>query len=290
MSSSEILKKVKRIQLKIARLSTDTVSGHYISAFKGSGIEFDEVREYLPGDDIRTIDWNVTARSGTTFVKRYIEERELTMMLMVDLSGSQYFGSSLLKSELAAEIAAMFAFLAIKNNDRVGLLIFTDHCEKFIPPHKGRGHVLRVVREILGHMPCGRKTDITQALTFMDKVLRQRSVAFLISDFRDTGYEKALQQIARHHDVVAVRITDPREFELPAVGLAVFEDNETGKQRMIDTSRREVREKVIANARAIHEENSRILRSGRVDLIDLRTDQSYVVELQKFFRRRELRR
>lgn len=290
MPSSEILRKVKRIQLKIARLSTDAVSGHYISAFKGSGIEFDEVREYLPGDDIRTIDWNVTARSGITFVKRYIEERELTMMLMVDLSGSQCFGSTILKSELAAEIAALFAFLAIKNNDRVGLLIFTDRCETFIPPHKGRGHVLRVVREILGHKPCSRGTDIAQALNFMDKVLHQRSIVFLISDFRDTRYEKALQQIARRHDLVAVRITDPREFELPSLGLVTFEDNETGARMALDTSLRRVRDTVARNALARHEENTRILRSSRVDLIDLSTDQPYLGELQKFFRRRELRR
>lgn len=290
MQSSEIIKKVRKIQLKVAKLSSDIISGSYTSAFKGSGIEFNEVREYLPGDDIRTIDWNVTARSSAPFVKRYIEERELTMILMVDLSGSQYFGSTLLKSELTAEIAALFAFLAIKNNDKVGLLIFTDKCETYIPPSNGRGHVLRVIREILGHTSASKGTDITQALNFIDKVIYNKSIIFLISDFMDTGYEKALQRIRHRHDLVAVSISDPREFELPPLGLVEMEDNETGMKVLVDTSARRVRNKLRDSALRRHQYNIRLLKSNRVDVIELRTDQPYLPALQKFFHKRELRR
>jgi uncharacterized protein (DUF58 family) len=224
--SKEVLKKIKGIQLKISHMSNEVISGNYISAFKGTGIEFNEVREYIPGDDIRAIDWNVTARVGTPFVKRYVEERELTVMLMDDLSGSQYFGTAdNLKSELAAEISALIAFLAIKNNDKVGLLIFSDICEKYLPPQKGRLHVLRVIREILGYQPVHTGTDINQSLNFINKVLKHRSIIFLISDFRDTGFENSLKSISRRHDVIAVNISDPRECDLPAVGVIEFQDN-----------------------------------------------------------------
>ena len=291
MLPKEILKKVKKIQLKIARMSTDVLSGSYISAFKGSGVEFDEVREYIPGDDIRSIDWNVTARSGTPFIKRYVEERELTMILMVDLSASERFGSgTALKSELAAEIAALLAFLAIKNNDKVGLLIFSDTCEKYIAPQKGRGHVLRVIREILGYEPHSTGTNIAQALNFINKVTNHRSIIFLLSDFLDTEFEGAIKSLAKKHDLVTVRLTDPRELELPALGLMEFEDNETGKRVLLDTSAPSVRQQVQNAVLERNENVSRIFKNNKIDMIEIATDQSYLEPLQKFFLRRERRR
>lgn len=290
MLSKEILKKIKGIQLKIARMSNEVISGSYISAFKGVGIEFNEVREYIPGDDIRAIDWNVTARAGTPFVKRYVEERELTVMLMVDLSGSQYFGTAdNLKSELAAEISALIAFLAIKNNDKVGLLIFSDTCEKYLPPQKGRLHVLRVIREILGFKPSHSGTDIAQSLDFVNKVLKHRSIIFLISDFRDQGFEKSLKHIARRHDLVAVNITDPRECDLPAVGVVEFEDNETGERILFDTSSKICRDEFHRNALADFNQKVQMFKSNKIDLIEIATDKSYVEPLQKFFIKRQRR-
>jgi uncharacterized protein (DUF58 family) len=288
--SKEILKKIKGIQLKIARISNEVISGSYISAFKGVGIEFNEVREYIPGDDIRAIDWNVTARAGTPFVKRYVEERELTVMLMVDLSGSQYFGTAdNLKSELAAEISALIAFLAIKNNDKVGLLIFSDTCEKYLPPQKGRLHVLRVIREILGFKPSHSGTDIAQSLDFVSKVLKHRSIIFLISDFRDQGFEKSLKHIARRHDLVAVNITDPREYDLPAVGVVEFEDNETGERILFDTSSKICRDEFHRNALAGFNQKLQMFKANKIDLIEIATDKSYVEALQKFFIKRQRR-
>jgi uncharacterized protein (DUF58 family) len=288
--SKEILKKIKGIQLKISRMSNEVISGYYISAFKGMGIEFNEVREYNPGDDIRAIDWNVTARTGTPFIKRYVEERELTVMLMVDLSGSQRFGTAdALKSELAAEISALIAFLAIKNNDKVGLLLFSDSCEKYLPPQKGRLHVLRVIREILGFTPANTGTDIEQALSFVNKVLKHRSIIFLISDFRDSGFEKSLKSITRRHDVVAVNITDPREYDLPAIGVVEFQDNETGARMLFDTSSPASREKFRYNAKERINQNSRIFKANKVDLIEIATDKSYLEPLQKFFLKRQRR-
>lgn len=290
MLSKEILKKIKGIQLKIARISNEVISGSYISAFKGVGIEFNEVREYIPGDDIRAIDWNVTARAGTPFVKRYVEERELTVMLMVDLSGSQYFGTAdNLKSELAAEISALIAFLAIKNNDKVGLLIFSDTCEKYLPPQKGRLHVLRVIREILGFKPSHSGTDIAQSLDFVSKVLKHRSIIFLISDFRDQGFEKSLKHIARRHDLVAVNITDPREYDLPAVGVVEFEDNETGERILFDTSSKICRDEFHRNALAGFNQKLQMFKANKIDLIEIATDKSYVEALQKFFIKRQRR-
>jgi Uncharacterized conserved protein (some members contain a von Willebrand factor type A (vWA) domain) len=288
--SKEILKKIKGIQLKISHLSNEVISGSYISAFKGVGIEFNEVREYIPGDDIRAIDWNVTARAGMPFVKRYVEERELTVMLMVDLSGSQHFGTAgNLKSELAAEISALIAFLAIKNNDKVGLLIFSDTCEKYLPPQKGRLHVLRVIREILGFKASHTGTDITQSLDFVNKVLKHRSIIFLISDFRDQGFEKSLKNLARRHDLVAVNITDPRESELPAIGVVEFEDNETGERILFDTSSAACRDEFQRTAAARAERNIQMFKANKIDLIEIATDKSYIEPLQKFFMKRQHR-
>jgi uncharacterized protein (DUF58 family) len=290
MLSKEILKKIKGIQLKISRMSNEVISGHYISAFKGMGIEFNEVREYFPGDDIRAIDWNVTARTGTPYLKRYVEERELTVMLMVDLSGSQRFGTAdALKSELAAELSALIAFLAIKNNDKVGLLIFSDICEKYLSPQKGRLHVLRVIREILGFTPSNTGTNIEQALSFVNKVLKHRSIIFLLSDFRDNGFEKSLKSITRRHDLVAVNITDPRESDLPSIGIVELQDNETGARALFDTSSPTCREKFCALALERMNKNARMFKANKVDLIEIATDKSYLEPLQQFFLKRQHR-
>ncbi len=290
MLSKEILKKIKGIQLKISHMSNEVISGSYISAFKGVGIEFNEVREYIPGDDIRAIDWNVTARAGAPFIKRFIEERELTVMLMVDLSPSQHFGTAeSLKSELAAEISALIAFLAIKNNDKVGLLIFSNTCEKYLPPQNGRLHVLRVIREILGFQAAGSGTDIAGALNFVNKVLKRRSIIFLISDFRDDDFEKSLKSIASRHDLVAVNITDPRETELPEIGIVEFQDNETGEKILFDTSSKNSREEFRRNALARIKQNSQIFKASKIDVIEIATDKSYLEPLQKFFMKRQHR-
>lgn len=290
MLSKEILKKVRKIQYKISRMSNEMISGQYTSVFKGAGIEFDEVREYIPGDDIRSIDWNVTARSGVPHIKRFAEERELTVMLAIDLSGSQRFGSvGSLKSELAAEISALLAFLAIKNNDKVGLLIFTDTCEKYLPPQKGRRHVLRVIREILGYQPNGTGTKVEEALKFVNRILKQRSVIFLVSDFIDDNFEKILGVVSRRHDLVAVRLKDPREAELPRLGLVEFEDNETGRRVLIDTADEQVRLLVKAEARRRDEALAKLFRRNKVDLIEIFTDRPYLEPVQKFFKLRERR-
>lgn len=290
MLSKEILKKVRKIQYKISRMSNEMISGQYTSVFKGVGIEFDEAREYIPGDDIRSIDWNVTARSGVPHIKRFAEERELTVMLAIDLSGSQRFGSvGSLKSELAAEISALLAFLAIKNNDKVGLLIFTDTCEKYLPPQKGRRHVLRVIREILGYQPNGTGTKVEEALKFVNRILKQRSVIFLVSDFIDDNFEKILGVVARRHDLVAVRLKDPREAELPRLGLVEFEDNETGRRVLIDTADEQVGLLVKAEARRRDEALAKLFRKNKVDLIEIFTDRPYLEPVQKFFKLRERR-
>lgn len=286
----EILKKIKGIQLKIARMSNEVISGQYVSTFKGMGIEFNEIREYIPGDDIRSIDWNVTARAGTPFIKKFVEERELTVMLMVDLSGSQRFGTvNSLKSELAAEISALIAFLAIKNNDKVGLLIFSDVSEKYLAPQKGRLHVLRVIREILGFTPSHRGTDILGALNHVNKVLKHRSIIFLLSDFKDTGFEKALKTMSKRHDVVAVRITDPSEHQLPSIGLVEFQDNETGARMLVDTSARSVREGFNQLALERLEQNAKLFKANKIDVIEVSTAKSYLEPLQQFFLKRQRR-
>lgn len=290
MLPQEIIKKVKHIQLKMLHLSNDVMSGHYISAFKGTGIEFDEVREYVPGDDIRSIDWNVTARSRTPYIKRYVEERELTVILIVDLSASQRFGTvNALKSELAAEISALLAFLAIKNNDKVGLLIFSDTCERYVPPQKGRRHVLRVIREILAYEPTGTGTNINEALTFINKVIKHRSIVFLISDFMNVDFERSLKSLTRHHDLVAVSLSDPKEKELPPIGLVEFRDAETGGRMLLDTSLPQVRAAFKQRALDRAKATEKIFKRNKVDLIDISTDQPYLQPLQKFFLKRERR-
>jgi len=290
MIPKEILKKVKRIEITTRGMVNDVFSGEYHSVFKGRGMEFSEVREYQIGDDIRTIDWNVTARMGHPYVKVFEEERELTVMLLVDVSSSGNFGTfERMKGEIAIEICALLAFSAIKNNDKVGLIIFTDKIEKFIPPKKGKSHVLRVLRELLYHQPQGTKTDIADALEYLNRVTKRRSVVFLVSDFINTGYEKALQIANRRHDIVAITVTDPREMALPDVGFIELEDAETGEVVLVDTSYSEVRNLYSKQSSQDIISRNKLFKSINVDHIDIQTDKAYIEPLIKFFRMRAKR-
>jgi len=286
----EVLEKVRRIEITTRSMVRETFAGHYSSIFKGRGMEFDEVREYQPGDDIRTIDWNVTARTGWLHVKKYVEERELTVLIVFDASGSFDFGTSLrLKRELAAEVGAVLAFSATRNNDKVGLLIFTDKIEAFIPPHKGTKHVLRIIREILHFKPSSRGTDIGQALEYAMRVIKRHSVMFFISDFRDKDYEKALTVANRRHDVVAVTVGDPSEYDIPPVGLIEVEDGESEERVVLDlTTEKNARYFREINAQLAAERKG-ILSRARVDEINLGTERDYAEPLVRFFRERERR-
>ena len=290
MLSKELLQKVKHIEIRTSRLVNAAMGGEYHSVFKGQGMEFDEVRAYQYGDDMRSIDWNVSARQGHLYVKRYVEERELTVMLMVDLSGSKDFGTvRRMKNELAAEVAALLAFSAIQNNDRVGALIFTDVVEKYIPPKKGRKHVLRVVRELLAYEPVHRRTSIETAVKYLNNVLTKKSVVFLISDFFDQGYEKSLRVANQRHDLVSLPIRDPRETELPNVGIIQMLDPESGETFWLDTGIRQVRDRYRRMAADSVEVRNRIFRRNRIEFVDIFTHQPYDVPLVKFFRARAKR-
>jgi uncharacterized protein (DUF58 family) len=280
----EMIRRIRRIEIRTRRLVNDSMAGEYHSVFRGRGMEFSEVREYQAGDDIRTIDWNVTSRMGHPYVKKYVEERELTVALLVDASGSGDFGSiSRMKGAMAAEVSALLAFSAIQNNDRVGLVQFTDRIEKHVPAKKGRTHVLRVIRELLMARPASRGTDIGQALDFAMHVFRKRSVMFLISDFMAEGYESALRRAARRHDLVCLVIGDPREEELPAVGLMEVEDAETGERMVVDTLDPALRRDYRATALRRREERRRLLRKLGIDSVELATDRPYDVPLVRFF-------
>jgi uncharacterized protein (DUF58 family) len=291
MIPREILKQVRRIEISTRGLVNEVFSGEYHSVFKGRGMSFAEVREYQYGDDVRSIDWNVTARTGSPFVKVFEEERELTVMLLVDVSASGDFGTrERLKAEVAVEICALLAFSAIKNNDKVGLVIFSDHVEKFVPPRKGRRHVLRVLRELLYHRPEGRGTDIAVALEYLTHVQRKKAVTFLVSDFRDDGFEKALAVAGRRHDLIAVRLADAREQELPPVGLIELEDPETGERVVVDTSSPSFRSAFRSVNGRRRAALNRALRRSRVDVIDIETGRPYVKPLMRFFEDRMRRR
>ena len=286
----ELLKKVKRIEISTRSVVNEVFSGEYHSVFKGRGMEFAEVREYQPGDDIRTIDWNVSARSGHPYVKVFEEERELTVMLLVDVSSSGNFGTTeQLKREVAAELSAVLAFSAIKNNDKVGLIIFSDRIEKFIPPRKGRKHVLRVIREILFYKPQEATTDLNIALEYLSRVIKRRSTAFLISDFLTEGYEKSLQVANKKHDLIAVTITDPREVTLPDAGMIDLEDAETGETVLVDTGSAELRRRFFDEAMQERNKKTDFFKSIGVDHIDILTDRSYVQPITRFFRMRARR-
>ncbi len=306
MIPREILKKIRQIELRTNRLVNETLGGQYHSVFKGQGMNFEEVREYQPGDEVRTIDWNVTARMNHPFVKKFVEERELTLMLVVDASGSGLFGSGdQSKRELAAEIASVLAFSAIRNNDKVGLILFTDEVEKYMPPKKGRRHVLRVIREILFFEPKLRGTNLNGALDFLNRVTAHRAITVVISDFlepaeiddaRRSGQRAgvpslstALRQANRRHDVVAVQIIDPHETELPALGRLILQDAETGDVVEVNTSSA-TRRAFAEQQHQWQSELDRLLRSARVDAIQLRTNASYAAALGRFFETRERRR
>lgn len=270
---------------------TDVFAGQYHSVFKGRGMEFDEVREYLPGDDIQSIDWNVTARTGSPHIKKFVEERELTVMLMLDASMSCRFGSEKqLKSRLAAELSSVLAFSAIRNNDKVGLIIFTDRIEKFVPPRKGLRHVLRVIREALYYKPEGKGTDISMALEYLNKVTKRRAITFLISDFFAKDFKKRLSVANKRHDVIAITITDPRETDMPDVGMVRLNDAETGCERIIDTSSKSFRRRYRESSEEKFKLRKELLRSAGTDVIDVRTDTPYTKELIRFFRMRRKRR
>lgn len=315
MIPRDILKRIRQIEIRTKRLVSESAAGQYHSAFKGQGMDFDEVRDYQPGDDVRAIDWNVTARMNHPFIKKFVEERELTVMLVVDLSGSGLFGScDYTKRELAAEIASVLAFSAIRNNDKVGLLLFTEEVEKYVPPRKGRRHVLRVIREILFFEPRRRGTDVQAALDFLQRVQSRRSVVVLVSDFlgqtRTQSDDVAahlrrgaiwtgtlaqvplatLRQARRRHDVIAVQVVDRYELELPALGRMIFKDAETGEAMEIDTGNRIRREAFKERQRRTQRELEKLFRSAAIDFIQLRTNQPYAAALAKFFEARERRR
>ena len=290
MNEKEILKKIQRIEIFTDRLVNTVFAGEYESVFKGQGITFDEVREYQVGDEIRTIDWNVTARMGQAYIKKYVEERELVMMLVVDMSASTSFGSiAETKAEIAAEIAALLAFSAIKNNDKVGLICFTDTVEHFVTSRKGRRHVLRVVRDILHFQPKQSGTNIETALSFADRVLKPHSVVFLISDFKDTGYEKQLRLSSKQHSLIAITLQDRREVELPDVGLIELADAESGETIVLDTRSEEARQLYREHNQRADAERRQIFRSNQIDSIHIRTDEPYVKPLIRFFRQRASR-
>jgi len=290
MLPAEILRKVRRIEIRTRRLVNESLAGEYHSVFKGRGMEFSEVREYQFGDDIRTIDWNVTSRMGHPYVKKHVEERELTVLLLVDVSGSGDFGTRRqLKREIQAEICSLLAFSAIKNNDRVGFMAFSDRIETFLRPRKGKDHVLRVIREVLYFKPQGRTTDIAMALEHLMHTVTKRSVVFVVSDFLGADFARPLRVAARKHDVIAVTVTDPREEELPALGLLELEDAETGDRVLVDARDRRTRDSFRAWALERRAQRQALFRSVGVDALELHTDRPYDVPLVRFFHLRARR-
>lgn len=287
MIPKELFKKIRRLEIQTKGLVENVFGGEYHSAFKGRGIEFAEVRPYQYGDDIRTIDWNVTARMDETYVKTFEEERQQTLMLAVDISGSENFGSQRqLKREMAAEICAVIAFSAIKNNDKVGLLLFSDEVELFVPPKKGRRHVLRLIRDLFAHETQSHGTDISDALEHLLHVLGQRSIAILISDFMDEGFENPLRALSLRHDTIAIQLSDPREEELPPVGLVTLTDAETGESVLVDTRSKNAREVFAEHNRKRQEQLDQLFRRIGLDAVRIRTDKGYVEPLVRFFRYR----
>ncbi len=290
MLPREVIQKVRRIEITTRRMVTDVLAGEYHSIFKGRGMEFSDVREYMMGDDVRTIDWNVTSRTGTLHVKKFVEERELTVLLMLDASGSADFGTtSRFKREVAAEIGALLAFSAIKNNDRVGAIVFTDEVEMFIPPRKGRSHVLRVIRDLLYFAPKGKKTNLAAAMEFLNSVTRKRAVVFVLSDFLTSGFEKPFRVAAKKHDVISIFLSDPRERDIPKAGMVELEDAETGHRMLLDTADRRALAAFTQHADARVQGQMDALTAMGVDIIDVNTGEPYDRPLQRFFERRARR-
>src|SRR5256885_3368269 len=287
MLPRDILQQVRRIHIRTSRLVDDVLAGAYHSTFKGRGMDFDEVREYMPGDEVRTIDWNVTARRGQPYVKRYVEERELTVMLLVDLSASGQFGSVLrLKTDIATELCAVLAWSAIRNHDKVGLILFTDAIETFVPPQKSRRHVLRVIREVLYFQPQRRRTDIGQALAYLHNVSRRRTVSFLVSDFLASGYETPLRIAQRRHDIIPVSITDRRELSLPRLGFLELQDLETGAHIVVDTASAAVREAYARRRAAAVERRRPLVQTLGLAAIEVGTGEPYINPLMRFLDRK----
>ena len=291
MSTSALLKKVRKIEIKTKGLSNHIFAGEYHTAFKGKGMAFSEVREYQPGDDIRSIDWNVTARYNSPFVKVFEEEREMTVMLLIDVSASGNFGTQeQFKRELATELAAILAFSAINNNDKVGVIFFTDKVEQFIPPKKGKSHILRIIREVLAFQPTGKGTDIAGALEYFSAVIKKRSICFILSDFMSNKFDRPLKIASKKHDLVALRIHDTREDTLPNVGLVPMQDAETEKMLFVDTSSKKVRDNFAKNRAQATEKLRKLFPASGVDLIDITTGTDYVKPLINFFKTRGKRR
>ena len=287
---TDLLKKVRQIDITSRKVVTELLGGEYKSVFKGRGMEFDEVREYIPGDEVRTIDWNVTARTGKPFVKRYIEEREQVLFFLVDLSASGTFSSTEKpKNEIAAELSGLLAFSAIKNNDKIGLIIFTSSVELFIPPDKGQLHVLQLIREILSFEPNSKGTDLACAFDYLGKMVKKKCVAFLISDFQDSTFDKGLKLASIHYDLIAITITDPRERELPNAGLVELMDAETGEQILVDTASTAARKKFKTAALAERLKLKSTLSRFNIDQIEVSTDQDYMPHLIRFFQSRDRR-
>ena len=287
MIPRELFRKIRHVEIRTKGLVENVFGGEYHSAFRGRGIEFSEVRPYQIGDDVRSIDWNVSARMGEPYIKLFEEEREQTLLLMVDISGSEDFGSSgTTKREVAAELCAVLGFSAIRNNDKVGLLLFSDAIERFVPPKKGRRHVLRIIRDLYVHEPASRGTNIRAALDHAHHMLNRRAIVVLMSDFLDTDYDKALRTLAQKHDVVAIRLIDPREEALPKVGLLSLTDSETSRPVLVDTSSRAVRDSFSARAADREAAVQSALKRARVDTVIVRTDADYVEPLVAFFKRR----
>jgi uncharacterized protein (DUF58 family) len=288
MIPKEVLQKVRQIEIKTKSVVDAILSGEYHSVFKGRGMEFSEVRSYVEGDDIRSIDWNVSARMNGLFVKKHVEERELTVMLLVDASGSGSFGTiNKFKGEMGVELCALLAFSAIKNNDRVGLVIFTSEIERYIPPQKGKNHVLRVIRELLYFKPRNKGTNVAEALSFLNRVQRKKAVVFLVSDFFTPPFSAPLRVSAKRHDLVAIRLSDPRESELPNIGLVELEDAETGGALIVDSSSREFRQRYASEMKKKVEAVSQVFTSTGIDEIHVSTETDYIEPLVKFFKKRE---
>lgn len=290
MIPAEVMQRIQRMHIRTRRVVNNLLAGQYESVFKGQGMVFKEVREYVPGDDVRSIDWNVTARTGQPHIKVMTEEREQTVVLVVDGSGSTRFGSrSRFKSELCAELCAVLAYSAIKNNDKVGLLVFTDQVELYVRPGKGRTHVLRVIRELLCFEPRGVGTNLAGALDYLNQVIPRHGIVFIVSDFVAAQYESALRITRRRHDTIAVAVDDPREFVLPNVGVIAVRDSETGVETVVDTGSRRLREAYEDDGERRRGHRASVLKRARVDLIEVRTDADYVDALHQFFRMRERR-
>ena len=290
MLTKELLKQVKQIEIRTRGIVNDVFSGEYHSVFKGRGMEFSEVREYQIGDDVRSIDWNVSARFGHPFIKVFEEERELTVMLLVDLSGSLVFGSvEKTKQQIAAELSAILAFSALKNNDKVGLILFTDRIEKFIPPKKGKSHSLRIIREVLSFEPQGNKTNIRSALEYFNHTIKKKAIVFLISDFYDIGYEKILRIVGKKHDLIGIVLSDPREKEISGSGLIKFRDAETGDIRYVDTDSKDFKFHFRETQKRFDNYRKQLFISSRLDSINVQSGGSYIKPLVDFFKMRERR-